>query len=408
MQRRIYKSVVLPSVVFPSLVAREPKVDWKGKPADWSDIRKDCPANSIALYAGVKSDYSAYDNLGFTATCVGGYNVYIDGTQYGTTYASGATCSITWSSLALDTGDDITTPSAMKAHKIWVEPATSGNNITAFQCNRVAASGTEEQGILWAHFNLTNVIKIASIFGREVRYNNMILNAITAKNNLITYGINQNGAQSGFYSAFYNCSSLEYLPVLKAENTTYPSGTYLSFRNVPAKKIVIKNNNGLEGLGCLNYAKIEEIKAQNGFTMETGTGNSNMVISSTLKKFPKINDNKGATFILKNCTALEPTNIDDRFNNIRTLFQFCGTTASNRTALTSLRVSSEAPFDNATSPQINVSYTGLDRNALVQLFNDLPNVSAGQIINITGTTGSEDLTASDIAIAENKGWTITK
>ena len=56
-------------------------------PADWSDIRKDCPANSIALYAGVKSDYSAYDNLGFTATCTGGYNVFIDGVQYGTTYA---------------------------------------------------------------------------------------------------------------------------------------------------------------------------------------------------------------------------------------------------------------------------------------------------------------------------------
>ena len=26
--------------------------DWKNKPADWSDIRKDCPENSIALYAG--------------------------------------------------------------------------------------------------------------------------------------------------------------------------------------------------------------------------------------------------------------------------------------------------------------------------------------------------------------------
>jgi hypothetical protein len=37
-----------------------------------------------------------------------------------------------------------------------------------------------------------------------------------------------------------------------------------------------------------------------------------------------------------------------------------------------LRVSDQAPFDSATAPQIDVSYTGMDRNALVQLFQDLP------------------------------------
>ena len=73
---------------------------------------------------------------------------------------------------------------------------------------------------------------------------------------------------------------------------------------------------------------------------------------------------------------------------------------------TGLRVSSSATFGGAT-PQINVSYTGMDRTALVQLFNDLPTVSGGQVINITGTTGSEDLTVDDVMIAVNKGWTVT-
>lgn len=72
-----------------------------------------------------------------------------------------------------------------------------------------------------------------------------------------------------------------------------------------------------------------------------------------------------------------------------------------------VRVSNEAPFNRATTPQIDVRYTNLDRSALVQLFNDLPTVSSGQIINITGTTGSEKLKAADLAIATNKGWTVS-
>ena len=135
---------------------------WLGKPADWSDIRKDCPANSIALYAGHKEDYSQYDNLGFTANCTGGYNVFIDGTQYGSTYASGTQCNITWSTSGITTGDIITTPSLLKAHKIWIEPATEGAEITKFCCQRVAASGNEAQGILWAHFNISNTINLYS------------------------------------------------------------------------------------------------------------------------------------------------------------------------------------------------------------------------------------------------------
>ena len=69
---------------------------WDGKPADWDDIRIGCPKDSIALYAAHPADFSSYDNLGFTADCEGGYNVFIDEKKYGT-FASNAQCSITWS-----------------------------------------------------------------------------------------------------------------------------------------------------------------------------------------------------------------------------------------------------------------------------------------------------------------------
>ena len=210
-----YSDITLPSVVYSGTKTKSR--DWEDMPSDWSDIRKNCPENSIALYAAHKDDYSAYDNLGFTATCVGGYNVFIDGAQYGSTYASGATCSITWSTSGITTGEYVSTPSALKAHKIWIKPATEGNNITAFHCVRVAASGEEEQGVLWEHFNLSNSINISSLnstgnMGTQA-YKNTLLTSCTAKNNKL----NVNGYLQ--YS-FFLCSNLEYLPVIDANNTS--------------------------------------------------------------------------------------------------------------------------------------------------------------------------------------------
>ena len=278
-----------PVLSFTPLFKEGSKKDWK-KPADWSDIRKDCPANSIALYAAHKADFSAYDNLGFTATCTGGYNVFIDGTQYGSTYASGATCTITWSTSGITTGDDITTPSVMKAHKIWIEPATEGNDITAFHCARVAANGTEQQGVLWGHFNLVNAINLSKGFAYTEYYNDL-LTAVTAKKNLIT--------ANGLDYCFDNALSLKYLPKI-------------------------------------DYSNVSDLT-----NFVTKASNLNI-------------------------------NIDTSKNNTITKIGCYGTSQYSMTNFKELRVSNEAPFNNSTSPQINISYTAMDHSALVQLFNDLP------------------------------------
>lgn len=60
---------------------------------------------------------------------------------------------------------------------------------------------------------------------------------------------------------------------------------------------------------------------------------------------------------------------------------------------------------SGTAPQINVSYTMMARQALVDIFNALPTMA--KTINITGAIGAADLTAGDRAIATGKGWTIT-
>jgi hypothetical protein len=55
----------------------------------------------------------------------------------------------------------------------------------------------------------------------------------------------------------------------------------------------------------------------------------------------------------------------------------------------------------------SISGCNLQRQALVDLFNDLATVSA-KTITITNNPGVADLTAADLLIATNKGWTVTQ
>ena len=341
-----------------------------------------------------------YDNLGFTATCTGGYKVFIDGTQYGSTYASGSQCNITWSTSGITTGDNITTPSALKAHKIWIEPATSGSDITAFHCNRVAASGTEEQGVLWAHFNLTNSINLYQGFGRYNYYKQPLMQACTAKNNTLKL--------SGIDSLFLRATSLTYVPVLDCQNISMTA--YGVFYKTSAIKEVRFENTNFTTMQYLFYVSgIERVK---GSLDTPNCANFSGIFQScyNLKSFPKLNFTSAtnANLVLFDDTSLEDMVLDASNGASLTRLGTYATSPRFMGGLKGLRVSNQAPFNYATPPQINVSRTGLDRTALVQLFNDLPIVSAGQIISIVDATGASDLTADDEAIATAKGWTITK
>ena len=74
------------------------------------------------------------------------------------------------------------------------------------------------------------------------------------------------------------------------------------------------------------------------------------------------------------------------------------------TNLTSLRLPNAINSGfGGRSPQINVSYTNLDANALNLLFGDLP-VVTGKTIDISGAAGAS---TCDKTIATTKGWTVT-
>lgn len=55
---------------------------------------------------------------------------------------------------------------------------------------------------------------------------------------------------------------------------------------------------------------------------------------------------------------------------------------------------------------IDISYTKMDAAALAAVFADLGTVS-GKVINVKGTPGAANLTGGQIAVATDKGWTVT-
>lgn len=378
------------------------------KPADWVDIRSGALNNSIYVLVGHAADFSQYAKFSFianTSTSGNTYDVYVDGIKQ-TTTASGTATTLDWQTLALDSGYDVTYPAALRTHIVRITPTQSTDTFTRYRI--YAISGQRDQGLLWLHFELSNPIQIASLCATDTSVRNFLLQAVTAKNDNITYTVNSNSVNSGFYGAFRSCTSLKKIPVLTAESTQYASGTYISFVDVPLKKVIIKNNSGREELRLINSAKIQEFDIENGVILSsTSSGITDAHGAVNLKKLPPINASDAATFQAHGLTSLQDTFVDDSSNSSRKLFRFYGTGAEPVRGLKGLVVSNEAPFDGE-SPQINVAYTGLDRQALRQLFKSMPTVSANQVCNITGAMGAADLTAEDLAIATDKGWTVTR
>ena len=385
----------------PEFSPKKSKQDWHGKPASWPNIRKNTEDGHIYLLVDTRYP------IGFCVTATGGYSVKIDGVAY-EDYNSQAQFSIAdWTDYTATEGYTIDYPTgATKAHIIDIYPQTENENITAFHLDRVAASGTEAQGLLWAHFNITNQISLAFLAGRSSQYTNTVLEAITAKNNVLNVSTSIN-------SFAFGATALEYVPVIDGNNETVSCSS--SFAGTGSlSKIVIKNfKMSATGSTALFYnSKVKEIVFKNVDTSAVSNFTNFFALSPNLKKVPNGMNYSSATTMpafLQNNTSLQDTVLNVSAATGLTRLGCYGSSATNFIdGLKGLRVSSSAPFDNATAPQINVQYTGLDRAALVQLFNDLPTVSGGQIINVVGCSGTSALTDVDKAIATDKGWTITE
>lgn len=337
--------------------------EWQ-KPSDWIDIRSAAIDNSIYFLVGHSADYATYPEFNFTATISdsGTYDVYIDGVKY-TTANSEAATSLMWQTLALTSGFDVTYPAALRTHIIRVTPSLGTDTIT-----KIYTTLDKNKGVMWAHFNIDNPINIYELFNtvgnNDGSKNTPILEAVTAKNDEIK-------APVGFGGAFHHANALVEVP--KFTSTTNGSfNCYRAFRNCTAlgkvklKDIIFTNSHSM----FMDCAGLKEVSTEN-MTMRIDTytfwGTTN------LKKLP---DNilfaDNAHNAITNNKSLTSTFIDtSKTTDMTKLGIYSGTLENAMTGIKGITVSNSAPF-TGTSPQIDIRYTGLNRNALVALFNSMP------------------------------------
>lgn len=375
----------------------EESYEWV-KPADWIDIRSGALKNSVYFLVGHSADYSSYPKFSFLATVsAGNYDVFIDGVKY-TTASSGATTTLDWQTLNLATGWNTTYPETLKTHIVRITPSTAGATISNVQ--HVAISGQANQGTLWAHFSVDSAISLER-FGHNTNVNLPILEAVTSPNNeLQITGI--------LHMAFGNAQNLVTIPKL-IKSTTGNCDVSYAFKDCrKLKRIELENINMTSSYNEFqNCYEITEIKTKN-CTLGLSTGR-HFSVCYKLKRIPNIiSNNVYGSFVCVDLWSLEPTYFDLSANT--NISQIVLRASSGHTArgIKGLVVSSSTPLTGGDRPEIDVSRTGMDRIALVTLFNSLPTVTAGQICVITGATGAADLTAEDLAIATGKGWTVTR
>lgn len=361
-----------------------PPADWKDNNNNWIDIRKGAEDNTITVLYGVKS--GAYSLFGFLVNVSSGtYDVYIDNIKVGDSITANTQYDIDFDNITTNYGT-ATTPEALVLHKVVIKPTTSGATITTFSCRNTAGTTNQVQCVLWLHFELSNSINVSNTSS-----NISSLMSITAKNNYIKSGLTTKFILDG--------QNIVYLPFLEAQIYINYIGNMKKIKRLFGK--FTRYSSSSISWFATNSENLEKIVVN-----DTAFQKDCLTNCYKLKLLPNTNAIYNCNNNFQNASSLYPTKIDFSDRNSMTECVIKGSVSYPITNLKGLKVSSSAPFSGA-SPQINISYTGLDRDALVELFQSLPTVTGTQTLSCVGATGTADLTEADKQIATDKGWGLT-
>lgn len=357
------------------------------KPAGWIDIRSGALANSIYFLVGHSADYTTYPDFNFTATISnsGTYDVFVDGIKKATT-ASAAETALNWQTLALTSGWDVTHPSSLRTHVIRITPSVSTNTITD-----IKTTLDKNKGIMWMHFNIDNPINITNLFNiatnNDATKNTEILEAVTTQNGELK-------VSGALRAAFHYAHSLVELPTLISTSND-GIDAYRAFRQCYALRRVKFKDFRFSNTNSTFYQAnaIEEVITENTILTVTDYTFSG---AEALKRLPSIEFANNANIGITTTMVLEDTLIDASQTTGMTKLGIFGSSAKPSYGIKGVIVSNAAPF-TGTIPQISVNYTGLDRAALVNLFNSLPyNVG----YNVTGAPTITDGVASGFSTSD--------
>ena len=346
-----------------STVEDSDELKWQ-KPADWIDIRSGALPNSVYFLVGHSADYATYPQFIVQPTVSGSgtYDVFVDGIKVATTNSNTKT-TLDWATLfssgTIAGGYNVTYPSELVTHIVRVTPTLDSNTFTAFIAREASV------GVLWVHITATNYINLNTFLGAYGDTTVKIVEAVTSMLGEIK--------ANGLGNSFNNCRSLKHIDPIDFNNNTYSPYAFYNCNKV--NRIVIKNLSVSSGANQANMFQyciaLKEIVCESATISSSA---SLLTDCASLLKLPNVKFVSGATVLnpISGCTSLKDTVLDLSYKNDLTRASLAGSSTKRIDGLKGVTVSNEAPFDNATSPQINVSYTGMDRNALVNLFKSMP------------------------------------
>ena len=215
------------------------------------------------------------------------------------------------------------------------------------------------QGLLEVNFNIKNNIDLNNAFSSE-NVKNPLLKSISG--NISAKDANSLENLAGGNTALQHIDTIR----TNSSNTSLKE----ALNNLPNLKYIrLEGSYESKGNSFDNNTNLQKVDLSESLQVKPKDFKAN----ESLKTLPKLDfSNPDLTDIITNDTELKPTTIDLSNQNNTIKLGIHGDSTHQLGNLEFVKVSTEAPFDSATSPQINVSYTGLGRSALINLFKSMP------------------------------------
>ena len=195
---------------------------------------------------------------------------------------------------------------------------------------------------------------------------------------------------------FNNCSSLKIVPQLNLNTATDASFLFTGCNSLEMIPILdVSSSTSLESAfyGCYSLKKITQLDASSCTKFNEICYNCKALQSVSIITSNNVDSIK-FYYTFRECNALQSVSLD--FSKMTTtdsyLFAFCYSLAE--LDITNMKVS----FSLSNSPM-------LSQSELVKVLNNLATVETTQTLTL-GSTNLAKLTEEDIAIAQNKGWSV--
>lgn len=212
------------------------------------------------------------------------------------------------------------------------------------------------QGILQAQLKVKNSMNLENGF-----IDNPLLKSVEGEINL---------TDENSFKGFASNTAIEHLDTIKSssQNAIDLTNSLNNLSNLKYAKLEGNFNSNVEGKFSGNTA-MQKLDLSQDITIKP----NDLAENESLRELPKLDySNPDLTDIITNDTNLKPTIIDLSNQNNTNKLGIHGDSTHQLGNLEFVKVNTEAPFNNQITPQIDVSYTSLDRNGLVNLFNTMP------------------------------------